>query len=196
MKKTKTQHQQVVDLVMMALLTALTILFACLGSFITIGSTNLNLALLPVIIGAALYGCLGGAWLGGVSGLVILISGQAAFFMGMHVAGAIITVMVKGIVSGFCAGLVYKLLKRFNKYAAIFACAAVCPIVNTGIFILGCYTFFFVDVSALATASGSSMFAFILVNFVTINFIFEFLTNMVLSPTIHRIITIWYKEKH
>jgi uncharacterized membrane protein YjjP (DUF1212 family) len=58
------------------------------------------------------------------------------------------------------------------------------------------FTFFFGGVSALSAASGTSMIAFILVNFVTINFVFELLTNLVLAPAIHRVITIWYKEKH
>ena len=196
MKKTKTQHQRIVDLVMLALLTALTAVLGALGSAIPIGATTLNLALVPVIIGAALYGYLGGAWLGGVSGVIILVSGQAAPFMLLHVAGTIITVMVKGILSGLCAGLAYKALKKINKYLAIFACAAVCPIVNTGIFLFGCLTFFKDSIFAGADASGMSVFGFLIVFYVGFNFLFELLTNLVLAPAVHRIITIWYKEKH
>lgn len=196
MKKTKTQHQQIVDLTMMALLTALTAVLAALASAIPIvGTTTLNLSLVSVIIGAVLYGYLGGAWLGGVSGFIILVSGQAAGFMSIHTAGTIIVVMLKGILSGACAGIVYSVLKKFNEYLAIFVCAAVCPIVNTGIFFIGCLTFFLEDVSLKAAANGSSVVGFIILFYIGFNFVFEFLANVVLSPTMHRIITIWYKGK-
>ena len=195
MQKKKTQHQQIIDLVMMSLLTAFTILFSCLGSFIPIGGTSLNLALVPVILGAAMYGKYCGGWLGFVSGAFILITGQAAWFLTFSIAGTIITVLVKGFVSGFLAGFIYELLRNYNKLVAMIVCAAVCPIVNTSIFLLGCFTFFYPTMASYAHAGGVSVVAYVFTTFVTINFVVELIVNVVLGPTLHRIINIWYKEK-
>ena len=64
-------------------------------------------------------------------------------FLTINAIGTIITVLAKGTLCGFCAGLVYDLFKEKNKYFAVFAAAIVCPMVNTGIFLVGCFVFFF-----------------------------------------------------
>lgn len=188
--------EQTKKLALTALLAAIVAVLAYFGGFIKIGGlASISLTLIPVVLGGALCGPLVGAVLGGVSGAVFFLTPDAAFWIGLSLPGTVITVMVKGIMCGLCAGLVYKLLKGKNRYAAIVASAVVCPVVNTGIFILGCLAFFMDAVRDMASANGKSVFMYILVGFVGLNFVFELLTNIVLSPTILRIVNIREKPK-
>ena len=130
-------------LVLLALFTALVAILAYFGGFIKIGGlASISLTLIPVVLGAALCGPLAGAWLGGVAGVIFFTTADAAFWFGLSIPGTIITVMVKGILSGLAAGFAYSLIEKYNRYAAVIASAVVCPIVNTGIFLIGCLIFF------------------------------------------------------
>ena len=68
-----------------AILTALVIVLQLMGSFIRFGMFSVSLVLIPIVIGAALCGKYIGAWLGFVFGLTVLMSGDAASFMGIDV---------------------------------------------------------------------------------------------------------------
>ncbi len=191
MRKTNVKREQTEKLVLVALLTALVAVLAYFGGFIKIGGfASISLTLIPVVLGAALCGPLVGAWLGGVSGVVFFMTADAAFWLGLSVPGTIITVMVKGILAGLCAGLAYKLLSNVNRYLAVIVSAIVCPVVNTGIFLLGCLVFFMDTVSGGAATEGMSIGAYLIVAFVGLNFVFELITNIILSPVIIRILSI------
>ena len=177
--------------VMLALFTALVALLSYLGGFIKIGGlASISLTLIPVVLGAALCGPLSGAWLGGVSGIVFFITADAAFWFSLSIPGTIITVMVKGIAAGLLAGIAYKLLEGKNRYLAVVASAIVAPIVNTGIFLLGCLTFFMDTVNAWAIGEGMNVGAYLIVFFVGLNFVFELLFNVVFSPAIVKLISL------
>lgn len=195
MQNTNKRRAQIQRLALMALLTAMVAVLAYFGGFIKIGSlASISLTLIPVVIGAALCGPFAGAWLGGVSGVIFFATADAAFWFGLSIPGTIITVMVKGILSGLCAGLVYTLLEKKNRYLAVIVSAMVCPVVNTGVFLIGCLIFFLDAVKAMAVAEGVSIFAFLIVFFVGLNFVFEFFTNIIVSPAILRIINIRKKQ--
>ena len=182
-------------LVLIAVLTALVAILAYFGGFVKIGGlASISLTLIPVVLGAALCGPMTGAWLGGVSGVVFFMTADAAYWMGLHAFGTIVTVMIKAILAGLAAGLVYKALERFNRYLAVMAAAIVCPIVNTGIFLVGCGIFFLDTVRLGATSEGLSVFGYLIVFFVGLNFVFELLTNIVLSPAIVKLLNI-HKDK-
>lgn len=187
-----TRKQRSIDtqkLVLLAILSAIVAVLAYYGGFIKIGGlASISLTLIPVVIGAALLGPSAGAWLGGIAGLVFFATPDAVFWFGISIPGTLITVMLKGIASGFCAGLVYRLLERFNMYLAAVISAIVCPIVNTGIFLLGSLTFFMDTVSAGASSENISVGMYLLVFFVGMNFVFEFIVNVVVSPAIVRIL--------
>ncbi len=174
--------------VLLSLFTALVAILAYLGGFIKLGPASISLTLIPVVLGAALCGPVAGAWLGGVSGLVFFITADAAFWFSLSIPGTIITVMVKGIAAGLSAGIVYKLLEKYNRYIAVLVAAVVCPIVNTGIFLVGCLVFFMDSVSAWAVGEGMSIGVYLIVFFVGLNFVFELISNIVFSPSIVRLI--------
>ena len=154
-----------------------------------------SLTLIPVVLGASLLGPKAGAWLGAVSGAVFFLTADAVFWLGLSVHGTIITVMVKGIASGLLAGLAYKLLKGINPYLAVIVSAIVCPTVNTAIFILGCLIFFVDTVTAGAVAEGMSVGGYLIVFFVGLNFVFELLLNILVSPALFRIIRLGKKDQ-
>lgn len=171
-----------------ALLTAIVIILQLAGSFIRLGTFSVSLVLLPVVIGAVLCGCGIGAWLGLVFGIVVIMSGDASLFMALHAPGTVITVLAKGILCGLASGAVYKLLQRYNRNVAVIAAAIVCPVVNTAVFLLGCFTFFIAPISEWAAAEGISITKYLITFMVGGNFLFELATNAILSPVIIRVI--------
>ena len=78
MNKTSAKIRKIVGL---GLFTAIVFVLQMLGSFIRFGPFSISLVLVPIVVGAALYGASGGAWLGFVFGLAVLISGDAAAFL-------------------------------------------------------------------------------------------------------------------
>lgn len=172
----------------LALITAMVIVLQLVGSFIKLGPFSVSLVLVPIVVGAALYGRTSGAWLGLVFGVVVLLSGDAAFFMEYSPFWTIVIVLVKGTAAGLCAGLVYNFFKPKGELLATIFAAAVCPIVNTGIFLIGGYCFLLDAIKALMEDQSGSVIAYMFVGLVGLNFVFELLFNLVLSPAIVRII--------
>ena len=122
-------------------------------------------------------------------GLVVLLSGDAAAFLAVDVFGTIVTVMVKGTACGLVAGLVYKLLAKYNIYLAVIAAAVACPVVNTGIFLVGCVAFFMETVTEWGTALGfENAASYMFIGLAGGNFLFELATNIVLSPVVVRLL--------
>ncbi len=176
------------QMVLTAILTALVVVLQLMGSFIKLGPFSISLVLLPIVIGAAECGIFSGAWLGFVFGMVVLISGDAAPFMAVDVFGTIVTVLLKGTLCGLCAALVYRLIAKYNRYAAVLCAAVVCPVVNTGIFLIGCIVFF---MDTLRNWAGdSSVWYYMIFVLVGGNFLFELGSNALLSPVIVRLLSI------
>jgi uncharacterized membrane protein len=194
--KRSVHAEKLVSMILLALLTALVAVLAYYGGFIKIGGlASISLTLIPVIIGATLFGPIAGAWLGAVAGVIFFITPDALFWFGLSIPGTVITVMIKGILSGLCAGLVYKLFAKINQYVAVLISAIVCTVVNTGIFLIGSLVFFMDTVSGGASAEGISVGAYLIVFFVGLNFVFELIANIVVSPAIVRILSIAKSRK-
>ena len=194
MSKVKNRKVQTQKLVLGAILTALVIILQFLGSFIHFGPFSISLVLIPIVIGAATCGYTIGAWLGLVFGIVVLISGDATAFLAIDVFGTFVTVLLKGTLCGLAAGLVYKLLEKHNRYIAVVAAAIVCPLVNTGIFLLGCNVFFLNEITAWGLKAGfENVAGYMFLGLIGANFLFELGANIILSPIIVRIIN--YKGK-
>ena len=187
MSKTKSFDTR--QMVLLALLTAIVVVLQFLGAFIRFGPFSISLVLMPIAVGAALIGVWAGAWLGLAFGVVVLLSGDAAVFLAIDPFGTVIVVLLKGALAGLAAGAVYKTLEKTNKTTAAVSAAAACPIVNTGIFILGTYVFFLPTITEWAAAAGfASATAFIFIGMIGLNFIVELILNFVLSPVIIRLI--------
>lgn len=186
--KKNTKTSKVVGL---GLFTAIVVVLQFLGSFIKFGPFSITLVLAPIVIGAALYGIGAGAYLGLVFGATVLISGDAAAFLTINPIGTVIIVLLKGMLAGLAAGLVYSLISKASSLAGVIVAGVVCPIVNTGIFLAGCYIFF---QEWLVAVFGTTGFVTVVAGLVGVNFLVELGINMVLSTAIVKIIDLGKKQ--
>lgn len=174
------KNQKVKRMTGIAILTAVTIVLALISNNVTIATVNINLALIPIVVGACIYGPTAGLLLGIVDGALICIAPSTlAFFMPHNPLMTIVLCLLKTGIGGFVSGVFYNLFKNKNELVAVFIAALVLPIVNTGIFILGVVLFFM-------PVYGN--FINLIKGVLTVNFLIEFIINLVLSPTIFRII--------
>ena len=181
----------------LALFTAIVVVLQFLGAFIRFGPFSISLVLIPIVVGAALYGPWAGAWLGFVFGLVVLLSGDAAAFLTVNPLGTVLTVLVKGAAAGLCAGLVYRALEKVNGWLAAIAAAIAAPVVNTGLFLVGCLLFFLPTVSEWGAAMGfPSVGNYMIFGLVGANFLVELAVNLVLSPVIVRLVKLGRQNRH
>lgn len=196
----KTKKTDVKKLVGIGLLTAIVVVLQMLGGGIKFGMFSISLVLVPIVVGAAVYGWVAGGWLGFAFGLTVLLNGDASPFMAINVGGTILTVLLKGIGCGLVSGLVYQLVRRLVKgkaglWAAVFAAAIVCPVVNTGIFLLGCKVFFLEEIAKWGVAAGfKNATAYMFLGLAGTNFLIELGANLVLAPVITRLIKIGNKS--
>ncbi len=188
-KKTSTK-----TLVTYGLLTAIVVILQLLGSFVRFGPFSISLVLMPIVIGGALCGPAAGAWLGFVFSVTVLCTDSSAF-LAVSIPGTLCTVILKGVLAGYLSGLVYKALEKTGSVLATFAAAFVCPVVNTGIFLLGCRVFFMPQITEWGQALGFENAAkYLIFGMVGGNFIFEFVINMILSPVIVRLVKMRSKK--
>lgn len=177
------------NLVMYALLTAIVVILQLVAEAgIKVGPCTLSFVLVPIVVGSALCGWKCGGWLGFVFAVVVLLCPSTQTFYAISIPGTIITVLVKGIAAGLAAGKVYRLFFHRNKTVAVILAAIVTPIVNTGIFLIGCRLFFFEAVKGWA--GDGNVVAFMFLSLAGFNFLFELVTNILLSPAAVRIIKI------
>ena len=175
----------------LAIFTAIVVVLQLLGSFIKVGSFSISLVLIPIVVGAAVYGPGAGAYLGGVFGAVVSIAcvnGSDAGGYVLFSARPFLTVLVcmlKGILAGAAAGGVFTLVSKKNAYLGVFLAAIAAPVVNTGLFCLSLELFFH-DI-LVERAAGTDLVYYIFVGLVGVNFLLELAVNLVCSPVIFRI---------
>ena len=210
----KSRSFSIKTMVLVAIMTALVVILQLLGSFIRLGVFSISLVLIPIVIGAAICGVWAGAWLGLAFGITVLLSGDAAAFLVINPFGTVVTVLLKGALAGLTAGLAYKCLsicctkllekrtvtdKKWLdktveitlKFIPVLAAALVCPVVNTGIFLVGCRVFFYETIAAWGAARGYANAAeYMFVGLAGINFLVELVTNALLAPVVVRLLAI------
>ena len=186
----------------LGVLLALVIVLQAFGGGIMIGAVQLNFTLIPIVLGAVLLGWREGAFLGFACGVVVLIQvilGMSPFYTVIWTNSPVVTVLtciVKTTVAGAVAGILYELIAKKNRYVAVFAASAAVPVINTGLFIVGCLC---MQQSILAYqqaegATGMNVLVFILMGLVTFNFFIEFAINIILAPAIHTIVRVVEKR--
>lgn len=180
MNRTKTQR-----MVGMAILAAIIVVLQSVGSFIKFGSVSVSLVLIPIVVGAAIYGPSAGALLGGVFSIVVLLQPDTAFFYGISFLGTVLTVIAKGTLAGWLAGLAFRCLCGKNEWIAVGLAAMVCPVVNTGLFALGSRLFFW---DAYAEMGGGNAMLILMTVMIGFNFLAEFAANVICAPVIVRIL--------
>lgn len=194
----RSQRLDTGQLVTLAIFTAIVAALQLMGVAIRFGTFAVSMVGVPVILGGALMGPSAGAWLGLVFGVTVLISGDAALFLTWDPPATIAIVLLKGILAGLAAGLFYRLLEKKSGFLAVLAAAVAYPLVNTGVFFLGCMLFFLDDCIQFAanlgvTGSGAMI---VMTVFIGFNFFFELGLDLVLSGAISRLIQIRKRTLH
>ncbi|MCM1298107.1 MAG: ECF transporter S component [Firmicutes bacterium] len=178
------------------LLTAIVIVlqFVCLALRPT-GFFNITLCLVPIVVGAALYGVKAGAWLGFVFGVIVTITDSAAFMV-INAPATIGVCILKGTLAGLAAGAVFKLLEKKNLFAAVITAGIVCPVVNTGTFALGCLAFFMPTIAEWGLLAGvENATYYLFAGVISVNFFIELAVNLLLSSVIVTIIKLGIKSR-
>ena len=175
----------------LGIFSAIIVVLQLMSYFIKIGTFNLSLVLIPVVLGAYLYGAKTGAILGGVFGITVTVCCFAGLDGGGYIlvqASPFITsavCIVKGVAAGLCAGLVGSAFKSKKPYLAIMASAIVAPLVNTGLFVLAMFLFF-KDILA-QWSGGTNVVTYAIVGLVGVNFIIELVLNVAMAPAMLRV---------
>jgi uncharacterized membrane protein len=166
---------------------------------IPVGMFTITLTLVPVMLGAILFGPTSGAILGGVFGVVVaiqVVTGAAGLLSTeMFLQTPVITLILcvlKGMVAGWVSGLVYHAFAKHEKNKLGVVLSAIsCPIVNTGIFALGLFVFYNALINTWAINNAfANGFTFVMVGCIGLNFLVEFAVNVLLIPVTLRMMKI------
>lgn len=198
----------ILRMVEMAMLIALVVVLQMISAMIPPigGMVSITLTLVPVVVGAILFGIKGGAVLGFSFGLIVMINCISALDPGGNLLWNInplftaIICLVKGTAAGLVPALLYRTVtaKRESltgrkKYGAALLAALSAPVINTGLFVCGMFVFF--QDTLYAWAGETQVFTYILLGLAGLNFLVEFLINIILTPAIVRIVDAVRKNK-
>ncbi|MBR6072387.1 MAG: ECF transporter S component [Acholeplasmatales bacterium] len=204
-----TNSQKIKKLVGLATLTALVVGLQFLSNYVSFGSVSITLALIPVAVGAILYGPLAGLFLGAVMGGIALAAPSTLGFLQYNVGLTILLCLVKTSVAGLVSGLLFKLFANIakkqsetNKKKMLFAtgiivAALVVPVINTGIFIVGATIIF--NGYSVVLEDGSVIYPFASLGLtisaiITANFLIEFLVSAILSPALVTLVQVLTRQ--
>lgn len=179
------------NIAVIGIFAALVVVLQFISAFVKIGSFPLTLTLIPIVLGAVLYGPKVGSALGAVFGIVVVI----CCFTGIDAGGQIlvqaspvltsVVCMAKGILAGLLPGLVFKAVGRKKPYLGTVLSAIVAPIGNTGLFLI-CMLVFFKDV-LISWAGGSGVIYYMFTGLVGWNFVIELVINIIAAPMLYRV---------
>lgn len=190
MKRNSKNYNLVKKIALTGIFTALAIALSYIKIPLFSG-VSITLVLPVVVIGAALCGPWVGAWLTVIPNIISFA--EAGLFMVNSPFGCVLTLILKGLLAGFAAGIIYKLLSKKHPLGAVVCSAVAAPIVNTGTFVLGCYIFIWDALVGVAGEKGIGI-GLLLMGLAGFNFIFELILNLVLCPSILTIIRVAKKR--
>lgn len=200
--KRKNLSQQIYQMVLTAILIAITMVLHFTGAAIPAFGTQISLVLIPIALGAMLVGPACGALLGFVYGLTVFVSlgvlhldAFTGFLFDHTPVMAALICIIKTTAAGLVAGWVYRLLNKKSSLLAVFVASALVPTVNTGIFVLGCLIINgTINAYIAEKALGVSAIYFIIILCAGINYLLELAVNLILAPALERIIRIVGKK--
>lgn len=175
----------------LAILSAIIVVLQLLSGVVKFGPVQITLALAPIIVGAAVFGPMVGMMLGAVMGLTVFFSDPfVMILMEESPFWAFMICVVKTTAAGYAAGLVYSFFEKRDKtLVGVILAGIVCPVVNTGLFLLMMFLCFDETLAMLASSVGAdNIVRYAFLGLVGINFVIELIVNLALSTGIERII--------
>ena len=172
-----------------AILGALVVVLQLFSNYVQFGSVSITLSLIPIVVGAVMYGPITGFALGALSGILVFVAPSTmALFWDYGVITTFLVCVLKMALAGLVSGILYKLIYKINNSFAAVTASVIVPIVNTGLFAIAAYLFYY-DLLA-GFAEGQNVVAFLFLSFIGINFIIEFFVNAILSTVVIRLTNI------
>lgn len=183
-----TKQEKIKKLTVLSVLGALT----AIVSFLPLKTLGLEItfSMIPVAIGAILYGPSGGAILGGVFGIVSFLqclgySPFGAALLGINPLLTLIVCLPTRILAGFLAGVIYKALRKSVKsdIPALLLASLVAPLFNTLLFMTALVLCFYnteLVQSFAAQLGATNPFTFVVL-FVGINGLVEIICGFVVA---------------
>lgn len=198
-KSFKERYLTAKNVTYFSVLLALVIVLQLFGSSIKVGTTSLSFVLVPIVLCGMILGPIWAGALGFVFGVIVYFQGLfgvdpfTATLIGDHPLITLLTCLVKGIGCGIASGYAYRLVCKKNDIAASFVASAVCPIVNTGLFVLGAL-FMSDTLSANFVDEATTVIYFLIIGCAGVNFLVELGINLVCAPGILKITQIVEKQ--
>ena len=169
---------------------ALTVVLQIVAPYIAkFGFVEIALGLIPMILGACIYGPVAGLFLGAALGVTVILSpATLTYFVPVNPIATVILCLVKTGLAGFATGWIYRLLSKKNtkQIVTVSIASAVAPCINTSLFIGGTLLFFMEvyggDVTALLTWT------------LLVNFLIELVVVALLVVGFERILKVYGKK--
>lgn len=199
----RKQKATILYLAQLAILTAIIMVLHFSGAAIPAFHTKISLTLIPIVLGSMILGPTAGGILGLIYGLTVYISLGVlhmdlftGFLFDHNPIMTFLICTVKTTAAGVVGGLVYRALRKKSILPAVFATAALVPTVNTGIFVLGCFTIYGTINQYIQYILGADYSAvyFILILCAGANYLLEMAVNLILAPALERIINVTAKK--
>ena len=190
------------NVAILGILIAIVIVLQLFASAIPMFGITLNFSLIPIAIGGILLGVTGGTIVGFSCGLVVFITmavlGQEPSTAFLFQTNPVILTLIcigKTTAAGAFAGLVFKLLRKYNIYLAVCVSSIVIPIINTGIYMLGIVIMSgsVAEFMQLTTASANVVFG-VVFGLIWLNFLLEIVINCIFTPLLYRVIKVINKN--
>lgn len=168
-----------------AILLAALIVLQTIGNYIPFQIAP-NLALIPIAVGALVYGPVAGAFLGLCNGAMVLAAPSTiSTFYNYAPIGTVFTCLLKCTIAGLIAGLVFNLLKKNHLKVGSVLSSVLIPVFNTGLYITFCFTIMRNAIDA--NAQGQNIVSVIFSIPLLINFVIELALMVALTPAIIKI---------
>lgn len=179
----------------LGMLIAITLVLQGLGYVLPpISGVSLSFVLIPIVLSAVMYGTAKSTCVGTAFGIIVTlasiigIDGLGAYFFSEKPVITVAMCTLKGVFAGIAAGLIANVFKKKNLYIATLLAAIITPIINTGTFLLGCYTLLFPQLEAFSQSNLSISANAFVTGIILVNFAFELVINIVLAPAILRVV--------
>lgn len=190
--KKKLDAYKIIEL---SALAVIVVAFQTLTALNPFDKISITLALVPVTLGAMLYGFEGAILLGSVYGVFSIIYGftfdktlLGVLFDSNWIVAALVC-LFRGSAAGCIIALIYKGLKNINRYVGMFLSAIAAPIINLAVFSFG-IPFYIKTIETLAEKRNISFVEFIAHAIVFESFLPELLTTVFLVVVLLKPMTI------
>ena len=181
------------ELTLLGLLTALLIVMSCtpLG-YLNIGPLAISFNMIPVAVGAAALGPVGGAVLGAVFGMTSFLqclgiggsSAMGVILFDINPLFAFLQRFLPRLITGFTVGVIYKVVRRFFKVGVAGSAAGFCAALLNTVLFMGALILFYGNTQYLTDLiAGRNVIVFIC-TFVGINAVAEMAVSTLVTAAL------------